>query len=104
MAIWELLNTEQRLFLPSSSPLWFVWLITCQNFWLMCSLQSRVILSPILSSRCFHSIIVLCMGQTRAQVLSILGWPRAIVCFCLDLSRRQANISKLANLYILSFS
>lgn len=104
MAVWELLNTEQRLFRPSSSPLWFAWLITRQNFWLMCSLQSRVILTSILSSGCFHSIIVLCMGQTRAQVLSILGWPWVIVCFCLVLSRRQANIFKLTNLYNLSFS
>lgn len=104
MVIWKLLNTEQRLFLPSGSPHWFVWLTTCQNFWLMCSLQSRAILTHILSSCCFHSIIVPCMGQIRVQVLSVLGWPRAIVCFCLDLSRRQANISKLANFYNLCFS
>lgn len=104
MVIWKQLNTEQRLFLPSSSPHWFVGLTTCQNFWLMCSLQSRVILTHILSSCCFHSIIVLRMGQIRVRFLSALGWPRAIVCFCLDLSRRQANISKLANFYNLCFS
>lgn len=86
-----------------SSPHWFVWLTTCQNFWLMCSLQSRVILTHLLSSCCFHSIIVLRMGQIRVRVLSALGWPRAIVCFCLDLRRRQANISKLANFYNLRF-
>lgn len=74
------------------------------KFWLMCSLQSRVILTHILSSCCFHSIIVPCMGQIRVRVLSVLGWPRAIVCFCLGLSRRQANISKLANFYNLCFS
>lgn len=97
-------DAEQRLFPPSGLPHWSVWLTTCQNFWLMCSLQSRAILTHILSSCCFHSIIVPCMGQIRVQVLSVLGWPRAIVCFCLDLSRRQANISKLANFYNLCFS
>lgn len=104
MVIWKQLNTEQRLFLPSSSPHWFVGLTICQNFWLMCSLQSRVILTHILSSCCFHSIIDLRMGQIRVRFLSALGWPRAIVCFCLELSRRQANISKLANFYNLCFS